>query len=161
MPITPLHFGINGTISSISPSRIDIISCILANVLLDIQPFLVIFFGLNIKLHGISHSLIFGVIACLLFFTLYGVAVKKIFNIKKPLSAYILGGVVGGILHIIVDSFYHSDVEPFYPFSTANFAYLGLAGEIMLICLLGYITFFIALAIRFYWKKVDVKLNKT
>ena len=90
MPITPLHFGINGTISSISPSKIDVISCILANVLLDIQPFLVIFFGLNIELHGISHTLLFAIIAGSLFFTLYGIIVKKIFHIKKPLSAYIM-----------------------------------------------------------------------
>ncbi len=154
MPITPLHFGINGTVSSVLSSKIDIISCILANVLLDIQPFLVIFFGLNIELHGISHSLLFGVAACLLFFTFYGVIVKKIFHIKKPLSAYIFGGVIGGILHIILDSFYHSDVRPFYPFSNTNFAYLGMADKIVLLCLIGYITFFIALTIRFYLKKV-------
>ncbi len=154
MPITPLHFGINGTVSSISPHRIDIMSCILANVLIDIQPFLVVFLGLNIELHGISHSLLFGVIACLLFFTIYGVAIKKIFHTKKPLSAYVFGGVIGGILHITVDSFYHSDVRPFYPFSNTNFAYLDIADKIILLCFIGYITFFIILMIRLYVKKV-------
>ncbi|MDP3975857.1 MAG: metal-dependent hydrolase, partial [bacterium] len=151
-PITPLHFGINGTVRSISPSRIDVMSCILANVLLDIQPFLVIFFGLNIELHGTSHTLLFAIITGSLFFTLYGVIVKKIFHIKKPLSAYIIGGVIGGILHIALDSFYHSDVRPFYPFSNINFAYLGMRDEVILLCLIGYITFLIALTIRFYLK---------
>lgn len=154
MPITPLHFGINGTVSSILPSRIDIISCILANVLLDVQPFLVIFFGLNIGLHGISHSLLFGIIACLLFFTFYGTIVKKMFHIGRPLSAYIFGGVLGGILHIILDSFYHSDVRLFYPFSNINFAYFDMSDEVILLCLIGYITFFAALATRFYLKRI-------
>jgi len=154
MPITPLHFGINGTISSISPSKIDTISCILANVLLDIQPFLVIFFDINIPLHGISHTLIFAIPACALFFTLYGLLIKKIFHAKKPLSAFILGGVIGGILHITLDSFYHKDVYPFYPFSNMNFATLDSAVETSLFCLIGYITFIIALIIRFYLKKV-------
>lgn len=154
MPITPLHFGINGTVSSILSSKIDMLSCILANVLLDIQPFLVIFFSLNIELHGLSHSLLFGITACLIFFTLYGVTVKKIFRIKKPLSAYLFGGVIGGTIHIILDSFYHSDVKPFYPFSSINFAYLNLSDEIVFLCLMGYITFVLALTIRFYSKKV-------
>jgi membrane-bound metal-dependent hydrolase YbcI (DUF457 family) len=143
MPITPLHFGINGTISSLASSKFDVISCILANVLLDIQPFLVIFFGVNIQLHGISHTLFFAMIACALFFALYGFLIKKIFHIKKPLSAFIFGGTLGGILHIALDACYHQDVKPFYPFSNINFMNPEITDRIILICLIGCIIFFV------------------
>jgi membrane-bound metal-dependent hydrolase YbcI (DUF457 family) len=79
---------------------------------------------------------------------------KKYFVSNPPLPTYIIGGTIGGILHITLDSFYHSDVRPFYPFSNTNFAYLGIAKEIVLLCLIGYLAFFIALAVRFYLKKV-------
>jgi len=149
MPITPLHFGINGTVSSVLSSRVDIISSILANILLDVQPFLVLFFGFKIELHGISHTLLFAAILCVLVFALYGIAVRKIFHVKKPVSAFIFGGVLGGILHIALDSFYHGDVKPFYPFSNINFAYFDVAYEIEILCLIGWVTFF---AILFIWK---------
>ena len=155
MPITPLHFGINGTVAAISPSRIDIGACIFSNILLDIQPFLVIFFGTNIQLHGISHTLLFAIIASILFFSLYGLAVKKVFNIKKPLSAFILGGVIGSILHIALDSFYHGDVKPFYPFSNINFAHFEVADIIVILGLIGFITFFIFLMIRYFWRRIN------
>jgi len=153
MPVTPFHFGINGTVSSIAPSRIDILSCIFANILIDVQPFLVLFMGANIKQHGISHTLLVGIPACFFVFTIYGAIVRKLFHSKKPLSAYSIGGAIGGGLHIVLDSFYHNDVMPFYPFFNTNFAYLGMTNKIIPLCLLGYGTFLIALTTRFNVKR--------
>lgn len=152
MPITPLHFGLNGTISSISPQRVDILSSILANIIIDIQPMLVIFLKAPIKLHGISHTLIFTLIVCAIFFLFYGAIIKKVFHIKKPLSAFIIGGILGGILHIILDSFYHQDIRPFYPFSNYNLPNFNITAEINLLGLIGYIIFCIILFIKLFKK---------
>lgn len=153
MPLTPLHFGINGTISEVYPKKIDVLSCILANILLDVQPFLVIFFGLKTELHGISHTLIFAIVICAIFFTLYGIVVKKIFKLQNTLFSFTFGGILGGILHVMLDSFYHSDVKPFFPFSDINFAYLHLSDMVLTVCLIGYIIFFIIIFVKFIKSK--------
>ena len=128
--------------------KIDVISCILANFLLDLQPFLVISLGLNTELHGFSHTLIFAVTAGTLFFGLYGIIVRKMFKSQQPLSSFIAGGVLGGVLHVIVDSFYHRDVKPFFPFSNLNFAYLNLSDKVITVCLVGYFIFFVIVLIK-------------
>jgi membrane-bound metal-dependent hydrolase YbcI (DUF457 family) len=141
----------------LAPTKIDIISCILANILLDIQPFLVIFLGFDIPLHGISHTLLFAIIGGALVFYFYGFLVKKIFKVKKAISAFIWGGIIGGILHVLLDVFYHQDVQPFWPFSSANFAYLGLADTVLSISLFGYLTFFLVLLVRSIQKSKTAK----
>lgn len=141
MPITPLHFGINGAVASIFTKKIDIISAILANVLIDIQPFLVIFLGLNAPLHGISHTLIFALPVSAFVFCIYGLIVRKVFNSNKPISAFVYGGMLGAFLHILLDFFYHKDVLALYPFSDLNFAFLDISREIIVLCYISYIIF--------------------
>ena len=154
MPFTPYHFGINGAVASIRLKHIDILSCILANIVIDIQPFLVIYFGFNINLHGISHTLIFAVIVCGIVFYIYGLLYKKIFRSDKKLYSFIIGGILGGILHVVLDALVYPDVNIFYPVSNLSIYLPFIDYNIKIICYAGYIIFFILLLINFIFKKL-------
>lgn len=139
MPITPLHFGINGYIATIFRKKIDIASMVLANIVLDIQPFLALIVGLNIPLHGISHSLIGAILICLIASIIYGYGLKWIFSLKKSIFIFINSWVLGGILHVLLDALVHTDVRLFYPISNFNFANHFTNTMALLICAIGYI----------------------
>jgi membrane-bound metal-dependent hydrolase YbcI (DUF457 family) len=160
MPFTPLHFGISGTASFISLKRIDFFSCILSNVVIDIQPFIVIFLNINIPLHGVSHTFFFAIIVCFVVFSICGLLINKLFKIKKSLSAYFFGGILGGILHVVIDGFLYKDMTPFYPFSQASFSIELSSFVINVICLMGYISLIVLGIIYLIRKKIIRQKNK-
>lgn len=157
MPFTPYHFGINGAVASIRPKHIDILSCIFANIVIDIQPFLVIYFGVNINLHGVSHTLIFAIIVCGIVFYIYGLLYKKIFKSDKRLYSFVIGGILGGVLHVILDALMYQDVNIFYPMSNVSINLPFVDYNIKVICYTGYLVFFIILLINFILKKLRIK----
>lgn len=87
MPITPLHFGINGYIASIFNKKLDIASMIFANIVIDIQPFLVLIIGVSIPVHGFSHTFIGAVLIFFIASIIYGYSLNKmdIFTSKTDL----------------------------------------------------------------------------
>ncbi|MDC7126306.1 MAG: metal-dependent hydrolase [Spirochaetales bacterium] len=117
MPLTPLHFGLNTSVGIIFKKYINIPMCVLSNVIIDIQPFLVVFFDCKFELHGFSHTLIGGSAIMLPVSVIFGLIRKKITKQKISIVSYILGGEVGVLLHLFLDSLMHSDMVVFLPFS--------------------------------------------
>jgi len=157
MPFTPLHFGLNASIGIILKKYISIPMCILANVIIDIQPLLVIFFDFDLELHGFSHTLLGGTILMLPISIVLGVIIKKVYRKNIAIGSYILGGEVGVILHILLDSFMHKDVKLFWPFSDISFANDNMIKLVNPICIIGYILMIILIVINMVLKKKDLK----
>jgi hypothetical protein len=129
MPFTPFHFSPSACIALSNKKKLNILIFIFANVIIDIEPLLVIIFKLNYPLHGYAHTFLGASLIGLV----YGIITYKnkiIFEkilrfLKLPynytLKQYILSGISGTIFHIIFDMFLYKDIQPFYPLKANPF----------------------------------------
>ena len=58
MPFTPYHFGAHACAALPINKNINILVFILANVVIDIEPLLVMLYNLDYPLHGYAHTFI-------------------------------------------------------------------------------------------------------
>jgi membrane-bound metal-dependent hydrolase YbcI (DUF457 family) len=146
MPLTPFHIGPALLIGLLLLKWLDLPTFLIANVIVDIEPVMVIAFGLKCPLHGFFHSFIGGTIAAFLL-TIFMRTVRpclssllsrfkidQSFSLKSILSASLLGVYI----HIILDSRMHHDIRPFYPFDFNPFLDPGVLSELWLETVLGW-----------------------
>lgn len=128
MPFTPYHLGFALLIGYFFRRRVHWPTFILASVVVDLEPFLV-FTGVlqRYPLHGYMHTFLFGSLCgVLLGYAMY-VTRKMHAGLFKRLAlveneigpaGYLVGGVAGWDLHILMDSPLYTDIKPFYPVQT-------------------------------------------
>lgn len=106
MPMTPLHLGLLAPINHWFPNKVNNLSFILVNLLLDTSAIAYFGFGLDLgELHGpMTHSLLGALVIALL-----------VSAVKIGSAAWILGAFLGWITHILLDAMVHSEMLPFYP----------------------------------------------
>ncbi len=134
MPFTLLHFGPGLIIKAAAPSQFSLTAYTLANVAVDLEPLYHIFRG-DTPLHGPVHTLPLSTLTGLL----VGVGVSLLPKVlqagslqrtdgKYPdalraefrLPTSIIGGVLGGLSHSLIDSLIYTDFHPFAPLSAQN-----------------------------------------
>jgi hypothetical protein len=125
MPFTPFHLGPALCLGIPLRKYIHAPTFILANVILDIEPLLVLTMGLNYPLHGYLHTFIAAVVVGVVF----GLGMFFLERIMHPLyktlllepeakfkkTNFIIAGVLGTMLHVLFDSPLYFDIKPFYP----------------------------------------------
>jgi membrane-bound metal-dependent hydrolase YbcI (DUF457 family) len=149
-----LHFGINGSVALLAGKRVDFLSCVIANIVIDIEPFLALIVGLNIPVHGISHTFLGGLVITIVFFIPFGIICNQFRTTKKNLWSYLLGGIVGMFLHILFDSLIHRDVRPLFPFSDTSFTINGIGPYVIPIWVGGYILLVVIFLLKRYKGKI-------
>lgn len=124
MPFTLYHLGPGLLFGLLFLSYIDFPTFLLANVIVDVEPFLVICFNLKYPLHGFLHSFLGGTLIAFLL----AIVMSKLRNSFSPLMSFfrleqktsfksiLLASLFGIYLHILLDSRLHQDIKPFYPF---------------------------------------------
>jgi hypothetical protein len=127
VPSTPYHLGPALLFGLLFLSFIDFPTFLVANVIVDIEPFLVLTLNLNYPLHGFFHSFIGGTLVAVLL----ALMMHQIRDRLSPLLSFlkleqkisfmrILVAAFSGIyIHILLDSRIYTDIQPFYP-STYN-----------------------------------------
>ena len=136
MPYTPLHMGPGMVVKAMLPRQFSIVAFGIAQVLIDLE---VLWHMVrhNTQSHTFLHTYL-GASLIVLAATLLGKPVstglKRCWNLlagkvtrfdaKLParttwLSAF-LGASIGAYSHVLFDSFYHLDIEPFQPWTAAN-----------------------------------------
>lgn len=146
MPFTPLHLGPALAFGLPLKKRIHVPTFILANVILDVEPFLVLVLDVySYPLHGYAHTFLIA--------TLIGVALAlAVYSLRKPLegffrtfklvaceqnlNSYILAGVSGTSLHVLFDAPLYYDIKPLYPLNVNPFFNPELAPLIFNVCAL-------------------------
>ena len=136
MPFTPFHMGPGLLIKSILNTSFSLMIFGWAQILMDIQPLIVLISGHG-HLHGFSHtflgSLLIGIFA--------GVSGKIIIDLvfhnniinlsrsqqwmiglQHPIkwSVSMFSAYIGTLTHVLLDAIMHADVQPFYPVSLVN-----------------------------------------
>ena len=137
MPVTHLHFGLNASAAWFLP-RQAMIGAVLANVVIDIQPALVLFFGVDTPLHGLTHTFLGAALLTSIAAGLHFGLLRLLRRDDKllPLAA---GWLFGGFLHVLLDALMHSDMAPLYPLSDQRWATEFTRGLVTPIWQSGYV----------------------
>jgi len=165
MPFTLFHLGPALFFGILFLGVLNFPAFILGNVIVDIEPAIIMFSGLDIPLHGFFHSLIGGAIAAILLSIVIIVFKKQIkefmrnFGIEQKFTKpRIFAGAIAGIwLHIFMDSlvYPYPVINPIFPLQGNPF-YVGMDLITMyLVC----IAFFLA-GIGLYAYKFQIKKKK-
>jgi membrane-bound metal-dependent hydrolase YbcI (DUF457 family) len=152
MPFTPFHFGPALFFGLLLVRYINFPTFLIASVIVDIEPFLVLFLGLNYPLHGFLHSFLGGSLVAIILSLLMIKLDKKIqkvtefFKLKQKFSSkgIWLAAFSGIYLHILFDSPLYMDIKPFYPSGSNPFynnsVFVGF--EIYTLCVLLFLAGF-------------------
>ena len=124
MPITPLHFGVLAPINHYAKGKVNNLSFMLVNVLIDLKSIIYGLTGYGAIDHAGSHNF-FGVL----------VPIAIIGALWFWRKEWWLGAIAGGFSHVALDMLVHSDMEPFGPILSGNPFYLGLMEPLSLVLL--------------------------
>jgi len=163
MPFTPFHLGPGFLFGLLLFGYIDFPTFLVANIIVDIEPFLVLTLNLHYPLHGFLHSFLGGT---LLAFIL-AAAMSKVRNALSPLMSFlkleqklpfksVLSASLFGIyLHVLLDSPLYSDIRPFYPFDfnplLSHSMFIGFG--VYMLCTLSFVGGGVIYAIRLVFRK--------
>jgi len=132
MPFTPLHLGPALVLGYVLKKVLHWPTFIGANLIVDIEPLLV-FTGLlkDYPLHGYLHTFLTSLIAGSLlgygmfyvdsFLRTYFKGLALVGEGHEGLRNYILAGVLGWALHVLLDAPLYYDIKPLYPLLTNPF----------------------------------------
>lgn len=146
MPVTPFHLGPALLVKATTPRWFSLLSFSVTQCIIDIETMSNIVLG-NYPLHATAHTIHIGALigACA------GVATgllgwllgrrgpnDQFLGIASEfaMAPAIVGGIVGGASHAVLDAIMHPDAGPFRPFDPSN-PFLGLVSVWVLhaICL--------------------------
>jgi hypothetical protein len=170
MPFTPFHLGPALGFGLPLRKYLHVPTFLVANIFVDVEPFLVLSLGLDYPLHGYLHTFIVAFILGLAL----GYAMFLLERILRPLyktlllesnatpklKFFIVAGVLGTMLHVLLDSPLYDDIRPFYPLLANPLYHLASSLEVYSFCMwvgiLG-IVFYLGLLLfsvyRGLWKK--------
>lgn len=162
MPFTPFHFSAHTCIGLPVRGKINIAVFILSNVIIDIEPLMVMLFNLSYPLHGYAHTFIgAGIVGSIWGIISYQfkdplAKILKILKLPKAftLKQYIVSGILGTWLHVLFDAPLYTDIKPFFPIS-ANPMY-GIVSEGLMYNLCGFL--YIPALLTYSW--YAIKHNK-
>jgi membrane-bound metal-dependent hydrolase YbcI (DUF457 family) len=123
MPLTPFHLGPALFFGLLLFRYLNFPAFLVANVIVDIEPFFVLFLGLQYPLHGFFHSFlggtVLGVVTAVGIYLLrdWSNKILAMFKVqqKSSFTQIFYTSVLGVHLHIFLDSFLYSEMNPFYP----------------------------------------------
>ncbi|MBY9006918.1 MAG: metal-dependent hydrolase [Candidatus Lokiarchaeota archaeon] len=172
MPFTPYHFGPALFIGLVLLNVFDFLTFLIANIILDIEGFLVLFLNLDYPLHGFFHSFLGSSIVAVLL-SLIMLKLRKYFTpflssikIKQEISnkKIFFGAFIGIYFHIFLDSFLYTDIKPFFPSNynpllqnnsfTMDFIY-NFCGW----CFLGTLIIYLTILFLHYKKENNLKVR--
>ncbi len=143
MPFTPYHFGPALLAGVLLFPFFDFVAMMIASVILDIEPILVLFLGLGGPLHGISHTYLVATLVSVLvtgiLWLLRGpiasiVSLLEVVQEPKKIRIFV-ASLFGTYTHVFMDSFIYWEMNPFFPLLGNPFLGLIATGVIYQFCL--------------------------
>jgi membrane-bound metal-dependent hydrolase YbcI (DUF457 family) len=123
MPLTPYHLGPAFLVGLLLLSCIDFPTFVIASVIVDVEPMVILLLKLDMPLHGFFHSFIGGTLAALAL-TAFMAKFRKSFSgllsffrleRETSLKGILAAALLGVYIHLLLDSTMHADMQPFYP----------------------------------------------
>ena len=143
---------------------IDFPTFLIASIIVDIEPFIVLFFNLDYPLHGFFHSFLGGTIVALLLTVVmskirrYFSSLMSFFKLEQDVSfkKILVASLSGIYIHILLDSPIYTDIQPFFPLDFnpfyQNTSFSGLLPT--LICVWCFMGALIVYVVRLFQCKI-------
>jgi len=150
MPFTPFHLGPGLLIGLLLFKFMDLPTFLLASVMVDLEPFLVMLLGLNYPLHGFFHSFLGGSVAAIalalamLKFRPSISGVMSLLRLEQSISPGRIwaASLLGVYTHVLLDSPLYPEMKPFYPLAAnpllSSSTFIGF--EIYAVCTICFVT---------------------
>lgn len=172
IPFTPFHLGPGGFFGLLLLKWVDFPTLIIASVILDIEPIMVIVFNFSYPLHGVFHSFFGAFLAALLlifvmkFLRGYFSPIMEVFKVEQEikLRSISIGAFLGTFSHVFLDALIYGEMNPFFPLAGNPFLiessftslYVSIFCEY---CFIGAVlTYFIILTIQLIKNKKKDKI---
>jgi len=147
MPFTPFHIGPALGAGLPLKNKIHWPTFFVANLVVDIEPFLVLLLGLEYPLHGYLHTFLFAsllglMLGCLMFvLNRFLNPIYKSFLLesknKLGIGSFVAAGIFGTMLHVFLDSPLYTDIRPLFPFTENPLYNPALSSMVYEFCLLA------------------------
>lgn len=145
MPFTLLHLGPALAFGVPLRKYVHLPTFIVANVILDAEPLLVILFRLQYPRHGYLHTFLLAIaVGLLLGYMMFKLEkpLKGFYsklqletNKNLPLKSFFIAGVSGTALHVFFDALLYSEMHPFFPLLTNPFLSFHISSlSVYLLC---------------------------
>ncbi len=148
MPFTPFHLGPGLLFGLLLFRYLDFSAFLIANVVVDLEPFLVLAFGLQYPLHGLFHSLMGASLVALVL----PVALPRVSGYYELLFSWLrlyqklskgrtlLASLLGIYSHVLLDSLLYTDIRPFFPLDVNPFLIgKSISGAIHSFCIASFV----------------------
>lgn len=145
MPVTPFHFGVGLLGKGVAPRWFSFCAFVASQVAIDCESAYFLFVAREWPVHRVLHTFALATPVG----ALVGVAVWAVTRrIRWPAELEplrldcarrpaIVGGLLGGLTHPLLDGVMHADIRPFLPFTSANPLHLAMGlGPLHLLCIL-------------------------
>lgn len=129
MPFTPYHMGPGLLIKSLLQSGFSLMIFGWAQILMDIQPLIVLLMGQG-HLHGFSHTYLGATLIAFLsaisgkYLIDNGLIIIKTYHSFVPVAftwrVVFTSAFLGTYTHVLLDSIMHADMKPLFPFVIEN-----------------------------------------
>ena len=131
MPVTPFHFGAGLLAKGLLPRHLSFLAFVVSQVVIDCETAYYLLLKHEWPFHRWAHTLLVGGAVGAAVGLVTSVAAR--FGLKllgsrwqvpdlseAAVAPAVLGGLVGGLSHSLLDAVMHDDVHPLRPFSDAN-----------------------------------------
>jgi membrane-bound metal-dependent hydrolase YbcI (DUF457 family) len=164
MPFTPYHFGPALLLGVLLFPFVDLVTVMMASVIVDLEPLAVLLFGLPGPLHGFFHTYLGASIVALVLsafiypFRKYLNTIVSLFGLHQSSSFrhIIAASFVGTYSHIFLDSFLYAEMNPFYPILGNPFVGLFSGGIVYTFCVFAGLVGIIVYVLRAIFKPGDI-----
>jgi hypothetical protein len=145
MPVTPFHFGVGLLGKGVAPRAVSLCAFVASQVLIDCESAYFLFVAREEPVHRALHTFALATpVGALVGLAVWAVArgiprlpALDALRSDCALRPAVVGGLLGGLTHPLLDGIMHDDIRPFRPFSEANPLHgaMGL-GPLHLACIL-------------------------
>jgi len=144
VPFTPFHFGPALGFGLPLKRWLHVPTFLVASVIVDVEPLLVLVLGLSYPLHGYLHTFLFASLTGLalgyVMFSLDGflhpvyTALRLVAEDSQDRKAFMVTGALGTAFHVLLDSPLYGDIRPLFPLVQNPFYNPGLSSGVYSFC---------------------------
>jgi len=146
MPFTALHIGPALLVALLVYPLLDTPTLLVASIVIDLEPLLVLLLNLPQPLHGTYHSLtvstLIGLAVAVFMYLVRGFTSRYMERLRLPQSddvrGYLAASLIGVWGHVLLDSFLYSDLSLIYPWRWNPLQGLVGYGTIFNVCLISF-----------------------